>query len=125
MMISPTRKFIGARIKALRKAKGITQAVLAEALECENATISRYERGEYVPDSEQLLKIAKLLGASPMDILPTDDDVSRERLLELRATLQDLIFTIDNPSFLTKLIELAKTTNKKIRKIMHIETSHL
>ncbi|MBJ2293265.1 helix-turn-helix transcriptional regulator [Pseudomonas sp. MF5691] len=112
-MISPTRKFIGARIKALRKAKGITQAVLAEALECENATISRYERGEYVPDSEQLLKIAKLLGASPMDILPTDDDVSRERLLELRATLQDLIFTIDNPSFLTKLIELAKTTNKK------------
>ncbi|AGN33447.1 DNA-binding protein (plasmid) [Pseudomonas fluorescens A506] len=104
-MTSPTRKFIGGRIRSLRKAKGITQAVLAEALECEIATISRYERGDNPPDSEQLLKLAKLLGVSPMDILPSESDIAREQVIELRATLLELIYKIESPLLLEKLIK--------------------
>lgn len=103
-MTSPTRKFIGGRIRALRKAKGITQAVLAEALECEIATISRYERGDNPPDSEQLLKLAKLLNVSPMDILPSETDIARAQVIELRAKVLELVYKIDSPQNLEKLI---------------------
>ncbi|WP_324729589.1 helix-turn-helix domain-containing protein [Pseudomonas chlororaphis] len=111
-MTSPTRKFIGSRIRALRKAKGITQAVLAEALECEIATISRYERGENPPDSEQLIKLAKLLGVSPLDILPSETDVARETVIELRAKLVELVYQIENPLLLEKLIRSIQLIEK-------------
>lgn len=111
-MTSPTRKFIGGRIRALRKAKGITQAVLAEALECEIATISRYERGQHSPDSEQLIKLARLFGVSPMDLLPSELDVSRAQILELRAKLLELIYKIDNPLLLEQLIRSIRSTDK-------------
>ncbi|MBX4139577.1 helix-turn-helix transcriptional regulator [Pseudomonas sp. S5F11] len=111
-MTSPTRKFIGGRIRALRKEKGITQAVLAEALECEIATISRYERGQHSPDSEQLIKLAALFGVSPMDILPSEHEVSRAQVIELRTKLLELIYKIDNPHLLEKLIKTIQLIEK-------------
>lgn len=111
-MTSPTRKFIGGRIRALRKAKGITQAVLAEALECEIATISRYERGDNPPDSEQLLKLAKLLNVSPMDILPSETDIARAQVIELRAKVLELVYKIDSPQNLEKLLKTIQLLEK-------------
>lgn len=111
-MTSPTRKFIGGRIRALRKAKGITQAVLAEALECEIATISRYERGDNPPDSEQLLKLAKLLNVSPMDILPSETDIARAQVIELRAKVLELVYKIDSPQNLEKLLRTIQLLEK-------------
>jgi transcriptional regulator with XRE-family HTH domain len=111
-MTSPTRKFIGGRIRALRKAKGITQAVLAEALECEIATISRYERGAHSPDSEQLLTLARLLDVSPMDILPSELDISRAQVIELRTKLIELIYKIESPLLLEQLIKTIHLVEK-------------
>lgn len=116
-MISPTRKFIGNRIRALRKTKKMTQADLAEALGCENSTISRYELGSFTPDSEQLVELAKIFGVSPMDMLPAESDLSQERLkelhailqmIEIRSAIQKSIEKIDNPVSLKKILELAK-----------------
>jgi transcriptional regulator with XRE-family HTH domain len=111
-MTSPTRKFIGSRIRALRKAKGITQAVLAEALECDIATISRYERGDNPPDVEQLIKLAGCLGASPMDILPSQLDLTRETVRELRAKLIEKVYLVENPILLDKLIKAIEQADK-------------
>lgn len=112
-MTSPTRKFIGSRIKAYRKEKGITQAVVAEALGCEITTVSRYERGDTTPDSEQLLTLAKLLEVDPMDLLPGEADVRWTTINELRATLLDLVYGINDPDRLHQLIDLASAIHEK------------
>jgi transcriptional regulator with XRE-family HTH domain len=107
-MTSSVRKLIGARIKLHRKSKQVTQAALAEALECEVTTIGRYERGEHSPDGEQLLKLAAFFGVSPLDFLPTDADERRHTVLELRSALADLVFLIDDPTQLQRLIAEAR-----------------
>lgn len=103
-MTSSVRKLIGARIKSHRMRKQVTQATLAEALDCEVTTIGRYERGEYSPDGEQLLKLASFFDVSPLDFLPTEADANRHRVIELRSTLADLIFMIDDVGHLNRLI---------------------
>lgn len=117
-MTTPIRSLIGTLIKSARQAKSLTQADVAEALGCELETISRYERGKSIPDSEQLLNLAIFLGVSPLELLPYKEDLSRESLLRLRAirlraTLHDLILTIDDPALLTSLIDQASAGKKK------------
>lgn len=52
---------VGSRIKALRVAKGLTQAQLAEITGYEPLTISRFERGAYGPSLEALCSIGTAL----------------------------------------------------------------
>lgn len=110
--MSSIRKLIGARIKTHRKNKGVTQAFLAEILDCEVTTLGRYERGEFAPDGEQLIKIANFFEVSPMDFLPVPVDITRQDLLDSRATLIDLIYRIDNLKNLEKLISEAKNLTR-------------
>ena len=112
-MTSPTRKFIGSRIKAYRRNKGMTQAVVADALGCAVPTISRYERGDSTPDSEQLLELANLFQINPMELLPGEADLQWSSILELRAVLLDLVFNTNDPAALGQLIELARSLNEK------------
>ncbi len=107
-MTSPIRTLIGSRIKSHRKAKLITQAALAEALDCEVTTIGRYERGEHSPDGEQLVKLAVFFGVSPIDFLPAERDVRWETICELRSILIELIYHIDEPALLERLIDAAR-----------------
>jgi transcriptional regulator with XRE-family HTH domain len=116
--MSPVRKIIGSRIKAFRKDKGVTQAALAEAIDCEVASIGRYERAETAPDGEQLIKMAEYFGVSPMDFLPVKVDVTRQAVLDLRSELMDLIFKINDPKQLERLITVAlefSTSDRRAR----------
>jgi len=54
-------QIVGTRIKALRVAKGLTQAQLAEITGYEPLTISRFERGAYGPSLEALHSIGNAL----------------------------------------------------------------
>jgi len=112
-MTSTIRKLIGSRIKAHRKNQGVTQEVLAEALGCESTTLGRYERGEYAPDGEQLVKLAQFFGVTPMDFLPGDVDIHRQAVLDLRANLTELLFTIDDLDELQHLIAVVRNSQKK------------
>jgi transcriptional regulator with XRE-family HTH domain len=102
------RTIIGSRIKAYRKIKGVTQAVLAEAIDCEVTSIGRYERAETAPDGEQLVRMAEYFGISPMDFLPVKIDVTRQRVLDLRAEMTELLYRINDPKQLERLISVAK-----------------
>ena len=51
-------------IKNLRKAKGLSQDELAIKLNVVRQTISKWEKGLSVPDSEMLLTIAEALGTT-------------------------------------------------------------
>ena len=86
----------GARLAALRKQAGLSQAALAEAIGIPQRTISFYEReGGYVP-STLVPQLAKALGVSLEDLLGIGDGAQRakrgpksqlERQLEAIATL--------------------------------------
>lgn len=60
---------IGANIAAYRKRLGMTQAGLAEKLNYSDKAVSKWERGESVPDVLTLLQLAKKLGTTVNDLL--------------------------------------------------------
>ena len=60
---------IGANISAYRKREGWTQAQLAEKLNYSDKAVSKWERGESVPDVLILANLAELLGISVNDLL--------------------------------------------------------
>jgi len=108
-MTAPIRTLVGSRLRSHRKAKRITQAQVAEVLNCEMTTISRYERGERAPDAEQLVKLATFFGISPIDLLPTEVEIRIQTISELRSALLELVFRIEDPAELQRLITAAKS----------------
>lgn len=60
----PLENTIGGKIKALRHARGLTQAQLAEKSKIVKTQLSRYERNENIPQAKNLEVIAAALGVS-------------------------------------------------------------
>lgn len=59
----------GARLRALRRAKGLSQAELARAIGRHQSVIGPYERDEYVPARPVLERLAAVLDSSPEYLL--------------------------------------------------------
>jgi transcriptional regulator with XRE-family HTH domain len=59
---------LGARLKSIRKAKGLTQADLAKAIRVSQGYLSRIEKGE-MPNAELLYKICSILEVSEAHLL--------------------------------------------------------
>ena len=64
---------IGERLKDLRKASGVTQTALADALGVHPQTVSKWERGVSEPDISQLGDLAAALGLSLEALLGLPD----------------------------------------------------
>lgn len=77
---------IGEQIIAARKAKGMTQDALAEALNITRAGISNYETGRRLPDAETLLKISAILEYSFEDEAAKRPQMPETALQEASAT---------------------------------------
>ncbi len=60
---------LGANIAAFRKRAGMTQAVLGEKLNFTDKAVSKWERGESVPDVLTLMELAALFGVTVDDLL--------------------------------------------------------
>ena len=60
---------IGKNIAVYRKRSGLTQAGLAEKLNYSDKAVSKWERGESVPDVMTLMAIAEKLGVTVNDLL--------------------------------------------------------
>ena len=56
-------------IKRLRQQKGMTQELLAERLHIVRQTVSKWEKGLSVPDSEMLVRIAEIFEVSVSELL--------------------------------------------------------
>ena len=63
------RTQIGVNIAAYRKRLGLTQAGLAEKLNYSDKAVSKWERGESVPDVVTMMAIAEHLGVTVNDLL--------------------------------------------------------
>lgn len=57
------------KLKALRKAAGLTQQQLADTLEIKRSALSMWETGTNNPPSKYLIQLADALGCTVEDIL--------------------------------------------------------
>lgn len=67
------KKQIGANIVSYRKRFGMTQAMLAEKLNYSDKAVSKWERGESVPDVQTLVQLAELFSVTVNDLLVDPD----------------------------------------------------
>ena len=67
---------IGSRIKAARKAKGITQEALARELGVAVMTVSRWERDDAKPPLVRLQDLADALDITVRDLLTDSEAVA-------------------------------------------------
>lgn len=74
----PLSESRGLRISEVRKASGYTQEEVAEALETSQATVARYETGFTSPNSDTILKLARLFGVPPAALFEEGDGLSDE-----------------------------------------------
>lgn len=65
---------IGARIRALRQSKGLTQQTLADECDMEKPNLSRIENGNTNPTIKSLWKISNALGVKLKDLVDVEDD---------------------------------------------------
>ena len=66
---------IADRLVKLRKKNGLSQEELADKLGLSRQAVSKWERAEASPDTDNLICLAKLYGISLDELLSTDDDV--------------------------------------------------
>ena len=66
---------IANRLVELRKKSGLSQEDLAEKLGLSRQAVSKWERAEASPDTDNLIVLAKLYGVSLDDLLNTDEPV--------------------------------------------------
>lgn len=62
------------RLIELRKSRGYSQESLADELGISRQAISKWERAESSPDTDNLISLAKLYGITLDELLKTDDD---------------------------------------------------
>ena len=60
---------MGEKLKAARRAAGLSQAQLAEAVGCLQKDISRYESGKHEPRALTLKKMAEILGCAMEELV--------------------------------------------------------
>lgn len=68
---------IANRLVNLRKANNYSQEVLAEKLGISRQAVSKWERAEASPDTDNLIMLARLYGVSLDELLFTEDEISR------------------------------------------------
>lgn len=85
----------------LRKEKGITQAELAEKLGVTNKAVSKWETGESMPETAQLLPISQIFGVSVdellkgerSEVMPDNTPQNKEYRADEKERIEDNLFT--------------------------------
>ena len=87
------KELIGARIKSIRDAKGMTQERLAEVMDINSKYLSNIERGKENPTLDMLIKLANALEVEMWEMFDFGHEVS---LKELRETMSSFLKELDD-----------------------------
>lgn len=79
---------IGENIRKLRKEKDITQEKLAQRLNISVPAISKWERGECLPDVTLIIPIASFFGVTTDELLGVSDEIRKIRITEYTETTE-------------------------------------
>ncbi len=78
-------------LRTLRKNKGLSQEELAIRLNVVRQTISKWEKGISVPDSDMLIKLAEVFEVSVSDLLGDDIGGDTENKNEISQQLERIV----------------------------------
>ncbi len=84
-----TRELLGARIKELRKKRGLTQETLSEIIEIDPKHLSRIEVGKSYPSLQTLDKISNALKVELKDFFEFNQKV--RNMKEFNKNVQNLL----------------------------------
>ena len=109
------KKTIGSFIAALRKAKGMTQQEVADALNVSNKAVSRWERDECAPDLSLIPAVAELFGVTCDELLRGerihDEEASevtdRKRMRQLKHVLNRSLTSFKNLSWIAIALSIS------------------
>ena len=87
---------LGAQIAALRRAQGLTQGQLAEAVGVSPPAVSKWETDKSCPDIALLCPLARALGTDVDTLLQFEEKLSEERALQLGNEVLELARTGDS-----------------------------
>ena len=83
MTIDELKLIVASKLIKLRQEAGLTQAELGEKLNYSDKTVSKWERGESLPDAFVLMRIAEIYGLTVDSLLseqePWKDPIRRQR----------------------------------------------
>ena len=102
---------IANRLQKLRKEKGYSQEQLAEALGISRQAISKWERAESSPDTDNLICLAKLYGVSLDELLSTNETV--EEIVENNETVEEIDINEVIKSVKVEIPKVKKKMSKK------------
>lgn len=68
-------RVLGARVREMRKARGLSQADLADAAEMHRPNVARLEIGTNLPTLDTIALVAAALGVAPSELLEVIDGV--------------------------------------------------
>ena len=71
---------IAQRLAELRRARGYSQESLARELGLSRQAVSKWERAESSPDTENLIALARLYGVSLDELLRVDEEIEAARM---------------------------------------------
>ena len=91
-MKATTKKMLGARIKDLRKAGGLSQEQLAEKINIDSKHLSRIEVGNSYPSIDTVENIAKALNVEIKDLFEFPHE---ENTAELKRSIIKILGTVD------------------------------
>lgn len=86
MLENELKQNVAHNITALRKQNNMTQADLAEQLNYSDKSISKWERGDGLPDIYVLVKIAELFGVTLNDLIYLDSPDQLEQITQKDTT---------------------------------------
>ncbi len=104
--------YLGDNLYTLRRSAGISQDELAERLGVSRQAVSKWERGEAYPDTENLIAISRLFGVTLDELINSDiadgsalkDEPERESERTLTVTVEkgfSLLYAIPYPVVIT------------------------
>ncbi|AIQ33021.1 transcriptional regulator [Paenibacillus sp. FSL P4-0081] len=105
------RNTVGARIRAIRKAKGLTQQQLAELSNLDDAYMGAVESGERNFSIDTLEKIVTALKIQPAELFQNKDDLSEPEAAQRRA-IDEYAVTVGELS-----VKQISTLNRIVREV--------
>lgn len=104
--------YVGNKIKAMRKLRGLTQSELAEQVGVTNTTISNYEQAVSKPNIEMIEKLCQVLKCNKTDLIG-ENDMKKDISIVLEA-ISSLLVDGDKHELLYK----NKPVNNEVRKLL-------
>lgn len=116
---------IANRLQKLRKEKGYSQEQLAEELGISRQAVSKWERAESSPDTDNLICLAKLYGISLDELLSTDDSIEtiKEEQINSEKIKYDEIEEKEDEKPRNKVLEIINGTTALVITILYFVVS--